>query len=224
MAPGANANLAFPLMATLASPARPRDTALEPVREKVLAGQRLSFEDGVALYRDERSARPRAAGQPRARAAPRRRGVLRLEHPHQPHQRVRRPPATSAPSRRRRASRAPTRCRSTRSSTDVAALPQPVPRGAHRRRPAPRPAVRRTSPTCCRASSGVRPDIHVKAFTAVEIFFFHRLYQMSVRARSCASSRTRGSTPCPAAAPRSSPRRRATRSSRARPRASSGWT
>ena len=26
----------------------------------------------------------------------------------------------------------------------------------------------------------VRPDIHVKAFTAVEIFFFHRLYRMSV--------------------------------------------
>ena len=28
-----------------------RDRALEPVREKVLAGRRLSFEDGVALYR-----------------------------------------------------------------------------------------------------------------------------------------------------------------------------
>ncbi|HEY3121526.1 MAG TPA: aminofutalosine synthase MqnE, partial [Vicinamibacteria bacterium] len=26
----------------------------------------------------------------------------------------------------------------------------------------------------------VRPDIHVKAFTAVEVFFFHRLYRMSV--------------------------------------------
>ena len=26
----------------------------------------------------------------------------------------------------------------------------------------------------------VRPDIHIKAFTAVEIFFFHRLYRMSV--------------------------------------------
>ena len=25
-----------------------------------------------------------------------------------------------------------------------------------------------------------RPDIHIKAFTAVEIFFFHRLYRMSV--------------------------------------------
>ena len=26
----------------------------------------------------------------------------------------------------------------------------------------------------------VRPDIHIKAFTAVEIFFFHQLYRMSV--------------------------------------------
>src|SRR5207245_10067780 len=25
-----------------------------------------------------------------------------------------------------------------------------------------------------------RPDIHVKAFTAVEVFFFHKLYRMSV--------------------------------------------
>ena len=33
------------------STARILDTALEPVREKVLAGRRLSFEDGLALYR-----------------------------------------------------------------------------------------------------------------------------------------------------------------------------
>ncbi len=38
-------------MATATSPARLHDTALEPIREKVLAGQRLSFEDGLALYR-----------------------------------------------------------------------------------------------------------------------------------------------------------------------------
>ena len=39
------------LMATLASPARRSDTTLETVREKMLAGRRLSFEDGVALYK-----------------------------------------------------------------------------------------------------------------------------------------------------------------------------
>ena len=38
------------LMATLASPARRSDTALEKVRDKVRAGRRLDFEDGVALY------------------------------------------------------------------------------------------------------------------------------------------------------------------------------
>jgi aminodeoxyfutalosine synthase len=31
-----------------------------------------------------------------------------------------------------------------------------------------------------RGIKAVRPDIHIKAFTAVEIFFFHRLYRMSV--------------------------------------------
>ena len=43
-------------MATLASPARRSDTALEKVREKVLAGRRLDFEDGVALYKTPRPA------------------------------------------------------------------------------------------------------------------------------------------------------------------------
>jgi aminodeoxyfutalosine synthase len=38
-------------LATLLADARIQDQALEPVREKVLAGQRLSFADGVALYR-----------------------------------------------------------------------------------------------------------------------------------------------------------------------------
>ena len=38
-------------MSTALDVARFQDTALEPVREKVLAGQRLSAEDGLALYR-----------------------------------------------------------------------------------------------------------------------------------------------------------------------------
>ena len=36
---------------TTLSVARLHDPALEPVREKVLAGRRLGFEDGLALYR-----------------------------------------------------------------------------------------------------------------------------------------------------------------------------
>ncbi len=38
-------------MATALEAVRVRDARLEGVREKVLAGRRLSFEDGVALYR-----------------------------------------------------------------------------------------------------------------------------------------------------------------------------
>src|SRR3970040_400092 len=37
-------------MATALSLATFRDTALEEIRDKVLAGRRLGFEDGVALY------------------------------------------------------------------------------------------------------------------------------------------------------------------------------
>jgi hypothetical protein len=90
-------------MATALVEGRFRDTSLEPVREKVLRGQRLSFEDGVALYKSHDLLAVGHLGQPRPRAAPRRRGLLRLEHAHQPHQRLRRDPATSAPSPPRRA-------------------------------------------------------------------------------------------------------------------------
>src|SRR6185369_9192190 len=38
-------------MSSALADARLRDSALQPIREKVLAGRRLSFEDGVALYR-----------------------------------------------------------------------------------------------------------------------------------------------------------------------------
>ena len=44
-------------MQTLAL-ARLRDTSLEPIRDKVLQGRRLSFEDGLALYRTHRGERP----------------------------------------------------------------------------------------------------------------------------------------------------------------------
>ena len=37
-------------MATALVETRIRDHALQPIRDKVLAGKRLSFEDGVALY------------------------------------------------------------------------------------------------------------------------------------------------------------------------------
>ena len=62
----------------------------------------------------------------------------------------------------------------------------------------------------------VRPDIHIKAFTAVEIFFFHRLYRMSVEKVLAELQGGRPRLDAGRGAPRSSPRRPATRSSRAR--------
>src|SRR5579863_10552263 len=38
-------------MATELASVRLRDHSLEPIREKVIQGRRLTFEDGVALYR-----------------------------------------------------------------------------------------------------------------------------------------------------------------------------
>ena len=77
-------------MATALVETRFADTALAAIRDKVLAGQRLSFEDGVALYQSHDLLGHRPPRQPRARAAPRRRRLLRLEHAHQPHERLRR--------------------------------------------------------------------------------------------------------------------------------------
>ncbi len=76
-------------MATLASPARRSDTALDKVRDKVLAGRRLAFEDGVALYRTHDLLGLGTLANQRARAEARRRRVLRVEHAHQPHERLR---------------------------------------------------------------------------------------------------------------------------------------
>ncbi len=151
----------------------------KPIRDKVLAGRRLSFEDGVALYRDPRPPGARPARQPRPRGEARRRRLLRVEHPHQPHERLR------GHVRLLRLRREEGRARAyTMKLDEVFGERVPAaeagPRGPHRRRAAPRPALGRTSRTCCRGIKQVRPDVHVKAFTAVEIFFFHRLYRMSV--------------------------------------------
>ena len=68
----------------------------------------------------------------------------------------------------------------------------------------------------------VRPDIHIKAFTAVEVFFFHRLYRLSVE-RVLAELKEAGLDSMPGGGRRSSRRQRATRSSAARRTPSSGW-
>ena len=60
-----------------------------PSATKVEAGERLSFDDGLALYRTARHSGARLHGQPGARAAARQRHLLQREPPHQPHRRLR---------------------------------------------------------------------------------------------------------------------------------------
>ena len=62
---------------------------LSAIREKVEAGQRLSFEDGLALEASNDLFALGIDGQPRPRAVQRQLRLLQREHAHQPDQRVR---------------------------------------------------------------------------------------------------------------------------------------
>src|SRR5262245_25111756 len=165
-------------MQTLAS-ARVRDTSLEPIREKVLQGRRLSFEDGVALYRTHDLL---ALGALANHVREQRHGdaAYFVWNTHLNHTNV--CAATcdfcafaAAPRNDPRAY--------TMNLDDVFGQVEKLPRqvrevhivgGLH-------PDLPWSYFTdMMRGIKRVRPDIHVKAFTAVEIFFFHRLYRMSV--------------------------------------------
>ena len=65
------------------------DPRLVAIREKVEAGERLSFDDGVALYRTPDILARGLPGQPGARADARQHDVLQRQPPHQPHRRLR---------------------------------------------------------------------------------------------------------------------------------------
>ena len=167
------------MMATLASPARPRDTALESVREKVLAGHRLGFEDGVALYQTHDLL---GLGALANHVREQRHGdaAYFVWNTHINHTNV---------------------CVATCDFCAFAAKkdePRAYTmalddifknvRGAARRSVREVHIVGGLHPDLpfayftdmMRGIKAVRPDIHIKAFTAVEIFFFHRLYRMSV--------------------------------------------
>ena len=116
---------------------------LGAIREKVEAGQRLSFEDGLALEESNDLFALGRAGQPGPRAEERQLRLLQRQHAPQPDERLRLHAATSAPS-------APT---STRPEGYVMTDEQILERGragararrdraAHRRRAAPPAAVR----------------------------------------------------------------------------------
>ena len=165
-------------MAPATSTACLHDTALEKVREKVLAGKRLSFEDGVALYRTHDLL---GLGRLANHVREERHGdaAYFVWNTHVNHTNV--CVATCdfcAFAARKDEPRAYTMAVDDVVKT-VAALSRSV-REVH--------VVGGLHPDLpfsyftglLKGIKGVRPDIHVKAFTAVEIFFFHRLYRRSV--------------------------------------------
>jgi aminodeoxyfutalosine synthase len=164
-------------MTTLAAH-RFHDTALESVREKVLAGHRLGFEDGVALYRTTDLL---ALGQLANHVREQRHGdaAYFVWNTHINHTNVCVATcdfcAFAAKPGEERGYTLPL----DKIFDTVAGLPRSV-REVH--------IVGGLHPDLpwsyftemMRGIKRVRPDVHVKAFTAVEVFFFHRLYRMSV--------------------------------------------
>jgi aminodeoxyfutalosine synthase len=165
-------------MATQTIPARLSDPALEPVREKVLSGTRLSFEDGLALYRThDLLGLGRLANH--VREAKHGDAAYFVWNTHVNHTNV---------------------CVATCEFCAFAAKkdePRAYTMGIDEvvRTVAAQPAAVREVHVVgglhpdlpfsyftdmLRGIKQVRPDIHVKAFTAVEVFFFHRLYRKSV--------------------------------------------
>ncbi len=165
-------------MPSILSDFKIRDHALETVREKALSGRRLGFEDGVALYR---SPDLLALGALANHVREERHGdaAYFVWNTHINHTNVCVATcdfcAFAAKKDEPRAYTMPLG----EIFANVAALPNPVKEvhivgGLHPDLP---------FSYFTEMMSGikkVRPDIHIKAFTAVEIFFFHRLYRMSV--------------------------------------------
>ena len=158
--------------------ARFRDTALETVRDKVLGGRRLGFEEGIALYRTHDLL---GLGSLANHVREMRHGDAGyfVWNTHINHTNV--CVATCdfcAFAAKKGEARAYTMTLDD-VFANVAALPKAVREvhivgGLH-------PDLPFTYFTeMMRGIKRARPDIHIKAFTAVEIFFFHRLYRMSV--------------------------------------------
>ncbi len=166
-------------MSTALDQARIRDAALLSIRDKVLTGKRLSFEDGVALYRSHDLL---AVGTLANHVREQRHGdaAYFVWNTHLNHTNV---------------------CAATCDFCAFAAKPKDDPRGYTMSledifksvATLPKPVrevhiVGGLHPDLpwsyftdmMKGIKSVRPDIHIKAFTAVEIFFFHKLYRMSV--------------------------------------------
>ena len=158
--------------------ARITDTALEPIREKVLTGRRLSFEDGVALYRSHDLL---AIGQLANHVREQRHGDAGyfVWNTHINHTNVCAATCDFCAFAARKGEERAYTMALDEVFGNVARLPQTV-REVH--------IVGGLHPDLpfayftdmMKGIKRVRPDVHLKAFTAVEVFFFHKLYRMSV--------------------------------------------
>jgi len=165
-------------MATATNVARLHDTALEPVREKALAGERLSFEDGVALYRTHDLL---GLGALANHVREERHGdaAYFVRNTHINHTNVCVATCDFCAFAARKGEPRAYTLSVDEITASVASLPRAV-REVH--------IVGGLHPDLpfsyftdmLKGIKAVRPDIHVKAFTAVEVFFFHRLYRKSV--------------------------------------------
>jgi aminodeoxyfutalosine synthase len=165
-------------MATATSVARLHDTALEPVREKVLAGDRLSFDDGVSLYRTHDLL---GLGALANHVREERHGdaAYFVRNTHINHTNVcvatcdfcafaagKDEPRAYAMSVDEITASVTSLPRAVREVHIVGGLHPDLPFSYFTE--------------MLKGIKAARPDIHVKAFTAVEVFFFHRLYRKGV--------------------------------------------
>jgi aminodeoxyfutalosine synthase len=155
-----------------------RDEKLAPIRDKVLQGRRLSFEDGVALYRTPDLL---ALGALANHAREERHGnaAYFVWNTHINHTNVCVATCDFCAFAAKPGEERGYTMKLQEVFDNVAGLAKQV-REVH--------IVGGLHPDLpwsyftdmLKGIKAVRPDIHIKAFTAVEIFFFHRLYRMSV--------------------------------------------
>jgi len=165
-------------MAIALEQARFHDTALENVREKVLRGRRLGFEEGVALYKTHDLL---GVGALANHVREQRHGDAGyfVWNTHLNHTNVCVATCDFCAFAAKKGEERAYTMGLDEVFKNVAGLPKPV-REVH--------IVGGLDPDLpwsyflemMRGIKRVRPDIHIKAFTAVAIFFFHRLYRMSV--------------------------------------------
>jgi aminodeoxyfutalosine synthase len=165
-------------MATALVESRFTDTGLGAVKDKVLAGRRLSFEDGVALFKSHDLL---AIGHLANIVRERKHGdaAYFIWNTHINHTNVCVATCDFCAFAAKKGEPRAYTMGLPDVFANVAALPAAV-REVH--------IVGGLHPDLpwsyfidmMKGIKQVRPDIHIKAFTAVEIFFFHRLYRMTV--------------------------------------------